>query len=90
MGFADTRRFDVIRGAAAIVVVVAHTAQCFVWRLYGAGSPWEMASGWAARFAVLAFFLLSGRLITASIAANIKRNGSFDPIDYLFSRMARL
>ncbi|OKO68560.1 hypothetical protein AC629_42040 [Bradyrhizobium sp. NAS80.1] len=54
---------------AAIIVPVAHTAQCFVWRLYGAGSYLEMASGRAARFAVLAFFLLSGRLITASIAA---------------------
>ncbi|OKO69291.1 hypothetical protein AC629_41385 [Bradyrhizobium sp. NAS80.1] len=79
-----------MRGVAAIVVLVAHSAQCFVWRLYGAGSYWEMASGWSARFAVLAFFLLSGRLITASIAANIKRNGRFEPIDYLFSRVARL
>jgi peptidoglycan/LPS O-acetylase OafA/YrhL len=65
-------------------------AQCFIWRLYGQGCYQEMISGWAARFAVLAFFLLSGRLITASIASNIKRNGRFDAIDYLFSRVARL
>jgi peptidoglycan/LPS O-acetylase OafA/YrhL len=81
----NNRRFDVTRGVAAIVVLIAHTAE-----VYGAGSWAEMASSWAARFAVLAFFLLSGRLITASIASNIGRNGRFDPVDYLFSRVARL
>ncbi|WP_354100494.1 acyltransferase [Bradyrhizobium sp. S3.9.2] len=82
--------FDVVRGVAAIVVLGAHVAQAFLWRLYGAGSWADMASGWAARFAVLAFFLLSGRLIVASIGSNIRRNGSFDPIDYLLNRIARL
>ncbi|MCA6109610.1 acyltransferase family protein [Bradyrhizobium cenepequi] len=90
MDHKNTLRFDVARGVAAIVVLVGHTAQCFAWRLYGAGSWAEMASGWAARFAVLAFFLLSGRLITASIASNIRRNGRFDAIDYFLNRIARL
>lgn len=87
---ANTRRFDVMRGVAAIVVLLAHAAQAFAWRLYGAGSYLDMTSGWGARFAVLAFFLLSGRLITASIATNIKRNGAFDSMDYFLSRIARL
>lgn len=40
--------------------------------------------------AVLIFFLLSGYLITQSCAANIKRNGFFNPAEYLASRLARI
>jgi peptidoglycan/LPS O-acetylase OafA/YrhL len=83
-------RYDVARGLAALVVFVAHINQIFIWRFYQSVSWMEMVSGWAARAAVLAFFLLSGLLITKSIISNIKRNGYFEPIDYLFSRMARL
>ena len=86
----NTLRFDATRGVAALVVLVAHVAQTFAWRLYGDGSWFEMALGWAARFAVLVFFLLSGRLIVASIASNVRRNGYFDATDYLLSRVARL
>ncbi|GAA0029521.1 acyltransferase family protein [Bradyrhizobium ottawaense] len=86
----NTLRFDATRGVAALVVLVAHVAQTFAWRLYGDGSWLEMALGWAARFAVLIFFLLSGRLIVASIASNVRRNGYFDATDYLLSRVARL
>lgn len=90
MDHKNTLRFDVARGVAALVVLVAHLAQAFAWRLYGSGSWLEMTLGWAARFAVLVFFLLSGRLIVASIASNISRNGYFDATDYVLSRVARL
>ncbi|WP_194403392.1 acyltransferase [Bradyrhizobium sp. CCBAU 53351] len=90
MDHKNTLRFDVARGVAALVVLVAHVAQAFAWRLYGGGSWLEMMSGWAARFAVLIFFLLSGRLIVASIASNISRNGYFDASGYILSRIARL
>ena len=83
-------RYDVARGLSAFVVFVAHTNQVFIWRFYQPASWMEMVSGWAARSAVLAFFLLSGLLITKSIISNIKRNTYFEPIDYLFSRIARL
>ncbi|WFU75665.1 acyltransferase [Bradyrhizobium sp. CB2312] len=90
MDHKNTAHFDVVRGVAAIFVLAAHVAQAFLWRHYGAGSWADLASGWAARFAVLAFFLLSGRLIVASIVSNVRRNGSFDPIDYFLNRIARL
>ncbi len=54
------------------------------------GSWIEYVSGSLARGAVLAFFVLSGLLITRSIAANIRRNGFFEPNDYLVSRIARI
>jgi|tagenome__1003787_1003787.scaffolds.fasta_scaffold15188452_1 peptidoglycan/LPS O-acetylase OafA/YrhL len=74
-------RFDVARGLAALVVFIAHINQIFVWRFFQPVSWPEMISGWAARAAVLAFFLLSGMLITKSILSNIKRNGYFEPVE---------
>lgn len=50
----------------------------------------EIASGAAARAAVLVFFVLSGLLITRSIVGNIRRNSAFDLTDYLTSRAARI
>lgn len=90
MDHKDTLRFDVTRGAAAIVVLLTHIAQAFIWRFYGATSWMDMAGGWAARFAVLAFFLLSGRLIVGSIISNVKRTGHFDAVDYFLNRIARI
>jgi peptidoglycan/LPS O-acetylase OafA/YrhL len=87
---AGNERFDVGRGLAALVVFGAHINQFFVWRFFQANSLPEMVSGWAARAGVLLFFLLSGLLITRSIISNIKRNGCFDPVDYLLNRLARL
>lgn len=49
-----------------------------------------MVSGWAARAGVLVFFLLSEMLITKSIISNVRRNGYFEPIDYLLNRIARI
>jgi peptidoglycan/LPS O-acetylase OafA/YrhL len=83
-------RYDVARGLAALVVFVAHINQFFVWRFFQPVSWPEMVSGWGARAAVLVFFLLSGLLITKSILSNIQRNGYFEPVDYLFNRIARL
>ncbi|MFL6812776.1 MAG: acyltransferase family protein, partial [Bradyrhizobium sp.] len=90
MEHAGNTRFDVARGLAALVVFVAHLNQIFIWRFFQPVSWMEMVSGWAARAAVLVFFLLSGLLITKSIISNIKRNGYFEPTDYLLNRIARL
>lgn len=86
----ENKRFDVARGLAALVVFVAHVSQVFIWRFLQPQSWLELVSGTAARAAVLVFFLLSGLLITRSIATNIKRNGFFEPFDYLLNRIARL
>src|SRR3954447_3264988 len=90
MEHAGNTRFDVARGLAALVVFVAHLNQIYIWRFFQPVSWMEMVSGWAARAAVLVFFLLSGLLITKSIISNIKRNGYFEPTDYLLNRIARL
>lgn len=72
------------------MVFGAHLSQVFLWPLLSRGSWVEYLSGSVARGAVLAFFILSGLLITRSIVANVRRNGYFDPIDYLASRIARI
>lgn len=90
MNHAENIRFDVARGLAALVVFFAHVNQVFVWRFFKPPTMWEMFLGWSARSAVLIFFVLSGFLIVKSIVSNIQRNGYFDPVDYFFSRIARL
>lgn len=76
---------------SALVVLIAHSCQIFLARLTSDPNSWLAAIyGNAARQAVLVFFVLSGFLITRSIIANIRRNGIFDPADYMSSRVARI
>jgi peptidoglycan/LPS O-acetylase OafA/YrhL len=84
-------RFDVARGVLALVVLATHSCQVFLVRLTTDPKSWlTTINGNLARQAVLVFFVLSGFLITRSIIANIRRNGSFDPTDYLSNRVARI
>ncbi|WP_054311808.1 acyltransferase [Mesorhizobium sp. 1M-11] len=83
-------RYDLARGVAALIVFAAHLSQAFLYPLVPPNSWLEFIGGIAARGAVLAFFVLSGLLVTGSIIANIRRNGAFDPADYLISRAARI
>jgi peptidoglycan/LPS O-acetylase OafA/YrhL len=83
-------RFDIARGLCALVVFAGHTSQVFIWRLTGFNHPSAQVAGTMARHALLIFFLISGYLITRSISGNIRRNGYFDAIDYLASRVARI
>jgi len=84
------KRFDVARGLAAIVVLVTHVVVIYVARVTGSERPLFYGAEIFARHAVLVFFLLSGYLITVSILLNIKRNGRFDGVHYLTSRIARI
>jgi peptidoglycan/LPS O-acetylase OafA/YrhL len=43
-----------------------------------------------ANYAVVGFFFLSGALICDSILKNFKRNGRFEWLEYLISRIARI
>jgi len=86
----EVSRYNLARGVAALVVFVAHLSQVFIWPVLPPDSWFIYAAGISARAAVLAFFVLSGLLITKSIIGNVKRNGYFDPIDYLTSRIARI
>jgi peptidoglycan/LPS O-acetylase OafA/YrhL len=83
-------RFDVARGLMALTVLLAHTAQVFLWRLDGPDSLVAHASGALARHAVIVFFLLSGYLITRSIVHNIRRNSQLVLSEYLISRITRI
>lgn len=84
------RKLDALRGIASLVVLFAHAAQVFVWRLVGEDSTLAVIAENAARHAVLVFFLLSGYLITQSIQSNVRRNGGFVVRDYAVARIARI
>jgi peptidoglycan/LPS O-acetylase OafA/YrhL len=84
------KKFDVIRGLAAIAVLVTHVVVIYVARITGSDRPLFYGAEILARHAVLVFFLLSGYLITVSILLNIKKNGRFDGVHYLTSRIARI
>lgn len=79
-----------MRGAAAIVVLFAHTSQILLWRLVGDSGLAARIAGESAHYAVVVFFLLSGFLITRSILNGIRKRGRFDAGDYLASRVARI
>ena len=83
-------KFDLLRGVASIVVLLAHVAATFLYRFVGALHPLAQACGTLARHAVLVFFLLSGHLITQSIVANVQRNRRLDVREYLVARLARI
>lgn len=79
----NLRKLDALRGIASLVVLGAHVVQIF-------GLPGLAFGSLAARHAVLVFFLLSGYLITGSLAANVARNGTLDVAAYLRARFLRI
>jgi peptidoglycan/LPS O-acetylase OafA/YrhL len=84
------RRFDLVRGLAAIAVLVSHVVDVYISRLTGQDQRLVHAVDLLARHAVLVFFLLSGYLITLSILANIESHRRFDALAYLSSRITRI
>jgi peptidoglycan/LPS O-acetylase OafA/YrhL len=82
---------DSLRGVLSLVVVAAHTWQIFIHPAGAIGTPWSaMVFGLSARVAVMAFFALSGFVITGSIASNIERSGAFEAERYLLARVFRI
>src|SRR5438132_224703 len=74
-----------------MVVVAAHAWQIFVRPLDNGAVTWgTYVFGLGARVAVLAFFCLSGFVITLSIAENTRRHPAFDPLAYLSARAFRI
>lgn len=80
-------RPDQIRGAAALVVAVAHAWQTFLYPLDKDFVAFQVLTG-AAMWAVATFFLLSGMLIAMSIRRRV--SGSFDLPAYLRARVRRI
>ena len=88
--FVNYQKFDMARGVAAVLVLVAHIFQIFWYRFLGVENFLSDLSGTFARHAVLIFFLLSGYLITLSIIGNIQKNSTFIKSEYISSRLARI
>jgi len=81
-------QLDSLRGASAIIVVLAHANQIFIAPNYYALVPWV---GLLASSAVMVFFVLSGLLIFKSIEKNLERNkGEFSFSQFFYSRLLRL
>jgi peptidoglycan/LPS O-acetylase OafA/YrhL len=88
----QTSRFlDSIRGISAILVMLSHVVQMYILpHMANSGffdGLWEIL----ASYSVMAFFVISGFVITISILENIERNGGkFKPWEFLESRLVRL
>lgn len=81
---------SLVRGLAALVVVIAHANQIFLLRFFGLDHVSGRIFGQLASQAVLVFFIVSGYLITLSIIKNINRNKRFDLLDYAAARISRI
>ena len=83
------RSLDALRGLLSVFVVAAHAWQIFSYPQTGDGWA-NLVFGFPARAAVLCFFCLSGYVIAMSIHGNMRRNGTFDPLEYASSRFMRI
>lgn len=81
---------DGIRIISSIVVCIAHAAQIFILPKLGLNHPVAFLYSYAASFAVVVFFILSGFMVTNSIFNNKEKNGYFDSFKYWKDRLFRL
>lgn len=88
--FINHSKYDLMRGVAALLVLLSHANQIFIRRLLPNQELIFTLISTLARHSVLVFFLLSGFLITNSIISNIKRNQYFDIKSYLAARITRI
>jgi peptidoglycan/LPS O-acetylase OafA/YrhL len=81
---------DSLRGALSLTVVCAHGWQIFV--LPDVAGNWGALSAMTlvARFAVIAFFALSGYVIAASLTTNVRKHGTFHAERYVSARFFRV
>lgn len=84
-----SQQIDALRGISALVVLLAHTCQIFIWPITGLSSPWRYVASIGASYAVLTFFVLSGFVITGAILRDHSRGG-FRCTPYLISRASRI
>jgi peptidoglycan/LPS O-acetylase OafA/YrhL len=84
---AHYKLLDGVRGVAAQPVLLGHS---FALVFVGAQGNTPTVLGWLARLAVIIFFVLSGFVISAGIAGEIRQTGKFDWIEYAIRRAARI
>lgn len=81
---------DGYRGVLALIVCFAHSWQILINPQYGP-LGWDHAVlGMSARWAVVAFYVLSGWVIAQSVFLNIERNKKFNHRDWVLNRVARI
>lgn len=84
---AHYKLLDGLRGLAAQPVLLSHSfALVFAGELASA----SFVIGWLARLAVILFFVLSGFVISAGIAGEIRQTNQFNWIEYAIRRAARI
>lgn len=82
---------DSVRALSALVVVVSHAVQIIWLPVDGLGTPLHRINSFLSDTAVIVFFVLSGFLISASIGANVARNGGrFRLVDFAAARSLRI
>lgn len=87
----NTSRFmDSVRGGSAMLVLLAHVNQIFVLPKVGVGGSLSSIVAFLASYAVMAFFVISGFMITVSILNNIELGGRFYAKKFLVNRIGRL
>jgi peptidoglycan/LPS O-acetylase OafA/YrhL len=84
---AHYKLLDGVRGLAAQPVLLGHS---FALVFVGAQGSTPIVLGWLARLAVIIFFVLSGFVISAGIAGEIRQSGKFNWIEYAIRRAARI
>ena len=87
----DLEKFEAWRGFLAFIVMLAHANQIFIAPIIGTENHINWSFGFAAHFAVLGFFVVSGIAITMSIVLNINRNNGFLNLrQYIVARITRI
>ena len=87
----DLEKLEAWRGFLAFIVILAHANQVFIAPIIGTENHINWSFGFAAHFAVLGFFVVSGIAITMSIVLNINRNNGFLNLrQYIVARISRI
>ena len=81
---------DTARAIAAVMVVISHAVQIIWLPVHGLGTWTHRLNSFLSDTAVIVFLVLSGYFISASIVANVTRNGRFNALEYAVSRCLRI
>jgi peptidoglycan/LPS O-acetylase OafA/YrhL len=81
---------DVVRGVSAVIVMLSHVFQIFIVPKIGLSGFIDRIWTLLASYSVMAFFIISGFVISISIMRNVQRNGVFKEREFLIKRFNRL
>lgn len=82
VSYVSSSTLDSIRGLLALIVCFAHGWQILINPQFGPYGWDHAAFGLFARYAVVAFYVLSGWVISYSVHANQLRFNTFNPSDW--------